>query len=766
MTVTTLINRNDYTGNGSVSSYPYQFKIFSDSDLEVYQIDTNENSVLLTLNVDYTVTGSGDATGGTVELSFPLPSNFKLAIVRVLPLTQQTAFRNQGSFYPARHEDALDRAIMIIQQLQEQLDRVVLTPVETTPGTSYQIPPPDPDHLIGWNVAGTALENKTDISELGMADLASQSDSTKGTALIGVLPSAVGSGMTLQEHLSMVGLMPENFGAVGDGATDDTLALQRWATSGSFLIGSPKTFLVSETIEFPVGIQLDGRGMQIDGSAGGTWTLYSVVLVRGSLTALPALASSITEGDISISFDSAHSLVENDVCCIYNPTNYSWSNARTYYRAGEFFRVGFISSSTALKSCGNINHSYVDSAVSLYKLEKNEVSFMNLTCIAPDSGSIAPLKIVHATKVNINNYSGYGSDYTSLVIDKCYDVSIYNSKANVTVQVVSSKYGIALGNSQNVNIIGCDCFAVRHAINIGGDDAICCVPNRFVTISNCYLASDSALTNVPCADIHGNSANVIYINNTIKGGATLSGYNASYINNNFDGYFSNTGSVIYGASECVGGVFKVIGNTIKGNGTYSYGVISIGMTHAQFDLTLIVDNNSVYADNATEFIRGYHNISSNKLNIVCNNVQFIYAPDIIDILRVSGDGSNPSDGDFIVVDNIFNAPSGARLVYLYNQYGANVRCRLMRQAGIATINTVALDTVDTVSVTFRYSYGTKTPSVTVTANDYLVGTQPIAACVTARSVSAFTAAIFTCSGSGFGAVEAQTINYSAEYDAS
>ena len=62
MTVSSTTTKVSYTG-GTSTSLPYTFKIFADGDLEVYK-----NGSLLTLTTDYTVTGAGDDSGGTVEL--------------------------------------------------------------------------------------------------------------------------------------------------------------------------------------------------------------------------------------------------------------------------------------------------------------------------------------------------------------------------------------------------------------------------------------------------------------------------------------------------------------------------------------------------------------------------------------------------------------------------------------------------------------------------------------------------------------------------
>jgi len=76
---------------------------------------------------------------------------------RIVPYEQPTRIGNQGGFFPATHERAFDFLEMQIQQVKEITDRAVLAPVGE-PGMA--LPLPESDLVIGWNAAGTALENK------------------------------------------------------------------------------------------------------------------------------------------------------------------------------------------------------------------------------------------------------------------------------------------------------------------------------------------------------------------------------------------------------------------------------------------------------------------------------------------------------------------------------------------------------------------------------------------------------------------------------
>lgn len=117
MTVSTVVDHNDYTGNGVTTSFPYTFRIFKKTDLAVSVVDLNENITVLVLDTDYTVTNAGGYNGGSVVLTAPLTNGWQISIARELEPTQETDLRNQGKFFAEVHEDAFDKLTMLIQQV-------------------------------------------------------------------------------------------------------------------------------------------------------------------------------------------------------------------------------------------------------------------------------------------------------------------------------------------------------------------------------------------------------------------------------------------------------------------------------------------------------------------------------------------------------------------------------------------------------------------------------------------------------------------------
>ncbi|MGP1255524.1 MAG: hypothetical protein ACTS10_13980 [Kiloniellales bacterium] len=160
MTVSTETARSGpYLGNGVAVSFAYSFRILDEAHLRVTTVDSAGRETVLTLETDYSVAGVGDAAGGSVILAAPLASGAQLVITRELPATQETDLENQGAFFAQTIEDALDKLTMLVQEGAEVDSRTLILPITST-GVSASLPGVAPNNVIGWNAAGTALENK------------------------------------------------------------------------------------------------------------------------------------------------------------------------------------------------------------------------------------------------------------------------------------------------------------------------------------------------------------------------------------------------------------------------------------------------------------------------------------------------------------------------------------------------------------------------------------------------------------------------------
>lgn len=126
MTVSTVINHEQYDGNGITTVFPYRFRILTSSHMVVTTSDPDGNISVLVEGTGYTVTGVGLVNGGNVELKAPLKEGWSISLDRKLPAVQETDLRNQGRFYAETHENAFDYLTMLIQQVEHEVDFLAL----------------------------------------------------------------------------------------------------------------------------------------------------------------------------------------------------------------------------------------------------------------------------------------------------------------------------------------------------------------------------------------------------------------------------------------------------------------------------------------------------------------------------------------------------------------------------------------------------------------------------------------------------------------
>ena len=123
MTVSSTTNKQSYNGNNSQSVFAYGFKIFADTDIQVYV-----GTTLKTLSTHYTLSGVGAAGGGNVTFTtgnIPASGTGNVTILRSLALTQGVDLVNYGRFDAEVIESQYDKLVMMVQQLQEQADRTI-----------------------------------------------------------------------------------------------------------------------------------------------------------------------------------------------------------------------------------------------------------------------------------------------------------------------------------------------------------------------------------------------------------------------------------------------------------------------------------------------------------------------------------------------------------------------------------------------------------------------------------------------------------------
>lgn len=144
MTISSVDNKALHTGNGSIVSFAYTYRMDNDDDMKVYLGDALQSS-------GYVVTRNGDNVGGTVDIT-PAPLNgVAVTLLRVVPLTQVVDYTAGDAFPAETHEKALDKLAMQAQQVNEEVSRAVSAPIGADPATDFTLPAYEAGKGLMWH---------------------------------------------------------------------------------------------------------------------------------------------------------------------------------------------------------------------------------------------------------------------------------------------------------------------------------------------------------------------------------------------------------------------------------------------------------------------------------------------------------------------------------------------------------------------------------------------------------------------------------------
>ena len=140
MTVSSSTNKVSYSGNGSLTTFAYTFKIFDEDDLTVILRAADGTETTQTITTHYTVTGVGVASGGNVVFGSAPASGVTVVIIREQPLTQGLDLVPNDPFPAQSLEESLDKLTFMAQKHEEELSRAIkASRTNTLTGSEFTI---------------------------------------------------------------------------------------------------------------------------------------------------------------------------------------------------------------------------------------------------------------------------------------------------------------------------------------------------------------------------------------------------------------------------------------------------------------------------------------------------------------------------------------------------------------------------------------------------------------------------------------------------
>lgn len=250
-----------YQGNASATVFAFSYKTYDKRELQVIVSD-GVTPQTLTLDSDYGVFLNADQVttpGGLITyplIGSPLAAGLSLVVVSAVPNSQDVSLPTGGAFNAGSVELGFDRLEVQLQQFNDTLNRTIRVPVGEVVSTPLPAALVRAGYLLGFDGAGNPVAvAPTNGSAAALAiDLASTASTTKGAGQIGFSTSVAYVANTVGAYLRTIALggasainflqsgtgavvrtlqavlrgrvRIRDFGAVCDGATDDTAAIQ------------------------------------------------------------------------------------------------------------------------------------------------------------------------------------------------------------------------------------------------------------------------------------------------------------------------------------------------------------------------------------------------------------------------------------------------------------------------------------------------------------------------------------------------------------
>jgi hypothetical protein len=236
-----------YSGDGSRTTFPFPFPVLAGDDLLVY-VGTGQAA-------GFSITGIGNPNGGDVTFNVPPAPGTTVTLLRRTEGIRETEFVDGGPFRASAINAELDRIMLLIQEDREEHGRALRGhPAES--GTNFCLPPTTTraNKLLGFDSAGKPVV-------FGETELPSSGDAS------GVLvsPNGATTARALGEHLAAL-VNVRDFGALGDGITDDSAAFTAAITAAQ--TRGAKIYVPASATPYVLGatVALDGATMLGDGS--------------------------------------------------------------------------------------------------------------------------------------------------------------------------------------------------------------------------------------------------------------------------------------------------------------------------------------------------------------------------------------------------------------------------------------------------------------------------------------------------------------------
>lgn len=505
MTVSSTTTKASYSGNGVTTVFAVPFYFLQNADLLVILRSSAGVETTQVLGTNYSVTGAGNESGGSLTMTVAPPTGTTLTILRNAAATQETDLLPNDRLPAESLETALDKLTMLVQQLDEENDRALkFAQTDSTASTTLPTAPNRANKFLSFDNNGNpivvgatdtytvSVEVKTATQGQTVFTLTTMSyipginnlsvfvdgvNQVNGTAYTETSPTTVtfsqglhagaivkfstvrtltsgesgsdaiqflqsGTGAqarSVQNKLRDV-VSVKDFGATGDGVTDDTAAIQAALNSGAEKIHVPKgTYLFTPPLAVNFSdISLVGEGI---GDS----------VLKPTAVAEPAIH--VGRGANVSGFTLEHIYIQGNSTCT---AGLELGVAGTYYAVTVDVLKSRLGGFNGVNSSGiKINYGW------WINIQQNTTIDYNYYGIyIPTGAVVTTLRITDNTEIQSSTQNGYHAASGAIIDGVVFDgasieisgnAAIYSTSAATNYVIQNSYFEI---NGQNVGASG------------------------------------------------------------------------------------------------------------------------------------------------------------------------------------------------------------------------------------------------------------------------------------------------------------------------
>lgn len=170
MTITALESRNEYIATSGQTTFSYTFKIFATTDLNVYITATGDTPDDATdITTLYTVTGVGEAAGGTIVLNTGATLDDSVTIVSNIPDSRSTDYQDNGDFIPETVNADFDKVVSLVKQGIGAANRTLQFQESEQSVSGLSIDTPVAGEFLIWNAGADGVTGAS--PSVGLGDM-------------------------------------------------------------------------------------------------------------------------------------------------------------------------------------------------------------------------------------------------------------------------------------------------------------------------------------------------------------------------------------------------------------------------------------------------------------------------------------------------------------------------------------------------------------------------------------------------------------------